>query len=70
MLRRAFTLIELLVVIAIIAILAVILFPVFAQVKVATKKPADLLILKQIGTAAMINTTDNDAMCMQQVGQS
>jgi prepilin-type N-terminal cleavage/methylation domain-containing protein len=36
--RKAFTLIELLVVIAIIAILAAILFPVFAQAKVAAKK--------------------------------
>ncbi|RYG29546.1 prepilin-type N-terminal cleavage/methylation domain-containing protein, partial [bacterium] len=33
--RHAFTLIELLVVIAIIAILAAILFPVFAQAKLA-----------------------------------
>ena len=38
--QRAFTLIELLVVIAIIAILAAILFPVFAQAKVAAKKHA------------------------------
>ncbi|MCZ7579378.1 MAG: prepilin-type N-terminal cleavage/methylation domain-containing protein [Fimbriimonadaceae bacterium] len=36
--KSAFTLIELLVVIAIIAILAAILFPVFAQAKVAAKK--------------------------------
>ena len=36
--RRAFTLIELLVVIAIIAILAAILFPVFAQAKMAAKE--------------------------------
>jgi prepilin-type N-terminal cleavage/methylation domain-containing protein len=36
--KRGFTLIELLVVIAIIAILAAILFPVFAQAKVAAKK--------------------------------
>ncbi len=40
--RRAFTLIELLVVIAIIAILAAILFPVFAQAKLADKKTVDL----------------------------
>jgi prepilin-type N-terminal cleavage/methylation domain-containing protein len=39
---RAFTLIELLVVIAIIAILAAILFPVFAQAKLAAKKTQSL----------------------------
>ena len=47
-LRRAFTLIELLVVIAIIAILAAILFPVFAQAKVAAKKSDALSGAKQI----------------------
>jgi len=46
---RAFTLIELLVVIAIIAILAAILFPVFAQAKIAAKRAADLTHQKQIG---------------------
>ena len=40
--RNAFTLIELLVVIAIIAILAAILFPVFAQAKLAAKKTVAL----------------------------
>jgi prepilin-type N-terminal cleavage/methylation domain-containing protein len=70
MLRRAFTLIELLVVIAIIAILAAILFPVFAQAKVAAKKTADLSNLKQIGTASMIYTADNDDVYMQQTGIS
>jgi prepilin-type N-terminal cleavage/methylation domain-containing protein len=45
--RKGFTLIELLVVIAIIAILAAILFPVFAQAKVAAKKTSDLSNLKQ-----------------------
>ena len=39
--NAAFTLIELLVVIAIIAILAAILFPVFAQAKLAAKKARD-----------------------------
>jgi prepilin-type N-terminal cleavage/methylation domain-containing protein/prepilin-type processing-associated H-X9-DG protein len=58
--RRAFTLIELLVVIAIIAILAAILFPVFAQAKMAAKKTADLSNLKQIGTGLMMYCGDYD----------
>jgi prepilin-type N-terminal cleavage/methylation domain-containing protein len=58
--RKAFTLIELLVVIAIIAILAAILFPVFAQAKMAAKKTADLANLKQLGTAVTMYLTDND----------
>lgn len=58
--KRAFTLIELLVVIAIIAILAAILFPVFAQAKLAAKKTADLSNIKQIGTALAIYLNDND----------
>jgi prepilin-type N-terminal cleavage/methylation domain-containing protein len=58
--RKAFTLIELLVVIAIIAILAAILFPVFAQAKAAAKKTSALSNAKNIGTASMIYTTDND----------
>jgi prepilin-type N-terminal cleavage/methylation domain-containing protein len=45
--RHAFTLIELLVVIAIIAILAAILFPVFAQAKVAAKGAASISNAKQ-----------------------
>ena len=47
--KKAFTLIELLVVIAIIAILAAILFPVFAQAKVAAKKVSTLSNFKQMG---------------------
>lgn len=58
--RRAFTLIELLVVIAIIAILAAILFPVFAQAKVAAKKTSALTAIKQQGTATSIYLSDYD----------
>lgn len=58
--NRAFTLIELLVVIAIIAILAAILFPVFAQAKVAAKKASDLSNTKQLGTATYTYMADND----------
>ena len=58
--KKAFTLIELLVVIAIIAILAAILFPVFAQAKLAAKKTADLSNLKQIGTSIFIYAGDSD----------
>jgi len=58
--KKAFTLIELLVVIAIIAILAAILFPVFAQAKAAAKASGDLSNIKQIGTAMVMYTNDND----------
>lgn len=58
--RKAFTLIELLVVIAIIAILAAILFPVFAQAKVAAKKTSSLSNIKQLMTSVFIYSTDND----------
>ncbi|MES1147379.1 MAG: prepilin-type N-terminal cleavage/methylation domain-containing protein [bacterium] len=58
--KRGFTLIELLVVIAIIAILAAILFPVFAQAKLAAKKTAALSNAKQIGTANLIYMGDYD----------
>ncbi|RYG22504.1 prepilin-type N-terminal cleavage/methylation domain-containing protein [bacterium] len=68
-LRRAFTLIELLVVIAIIAILAAILFPVFAQAKLAAKKTSDLSNLKQFATASMIYASDEDDNFMNQAGK-
>lgn len=57
---RGFTLIELLVVIAIIAILAAILFPVFAQAKLAAKKTVALSNAKQIATANFIYMGDYD----------
>ncbi|GAB4133826.1 MAG: hypothetical protein Fur0036_19540 [Fimbriimonadaceae bacterium] len=58
--RRAFTLIELLVVIAIIAILAAILFPVFAQAKMAAKKSVAISNQKQIGLSFMLYGADYD----------
>jgi prepilin-type N-terminal cleavage/methylation domain-containing protein/prepilin-type processing-associated H-X9-DG protein len=58
--NKAFTLIELLVVIAIIAILAAILFPVFAQAKLAAKKTVDLSNLKQISLGNIMYAGDND----------
>jgi prepilin-type N-terminal cleavage/methylation domain-containing protein len=58
--KSAFTLIELLVVIAIIAILAAILFPVFAQAKLAAKKTQALSNAKQIGTSSHIYSSDYD----------
>jgi prepilin-type N-terminal cleavage/methylation domain-containing protein len=58
--RRAFTLIELLVVIAIIAILAAILFPVFAQAKLAAKKISAVSNAKQIVLGAIMYAGDYD----------
>ena len=58
--KKAFTLIELLVVIAIIAILAAILFPVFAQAKLAAKKTTSLSNQKQITTSMFLYTADSD----------
>lgn len=64
MARRAFTLIELLVVIAIVAILAAILFPVFAQAKVAAKKAVNLSNLKQQSLAIVLYTDSNEGYPM------
>ncbi len=58
--KRAFTLIELLVVIAIIAILAAILFPVFAQAKLAAKQTASLSSVKQIQVGNLMYQSDAD----------
>jgi prepilin-type N-terminal cleavage/methylation domain-containing protein len=58
--KKAFTLIELLVVIAIIAILAAILFPVFAQAKLAAKRTVALSNVKQTGTGLQIYVADYD----------
>ena len=58
--RSAWTLIELLVVIAIIAILAAILFPVFAQAKLAAKKTVALSGMKQASLAIIMYNTDFD----------
>lgn len=66
--NKAFTLIELLVVIAIIAILAAILFPVFAQAKVAAKKAVSLSNQKQIGLGIILYAGDADDMYPRQDG--
>ncbi len=58
--RKAFTLIELLVVIAIIAILAAILFPVFAQAKLAAKKTQSISNMKNIQLAEKMYENDFD----------
>jgi len=58
--KKAFTLIELLVVIAIIAILAAILFPVFAQAKLAAKKTTSTSNEKQINLGLQMYLTDYD----------
>jgi prepilin-type N-terminal cleavage/methylation domain-containing protein len=68
--NRAFTLIELLVVIAIIAILAAILFPVFAQAKLAAKKTSALSNVKQLGLANIMYMADYDDRFTFAVGNS
>jgi prepilin-type N-terminal cleavage/methylation domain-containing protein/prepilin-type processing-associated H-X9-DG protein len=62
--RAAFTLIELLVVIAIIAILAAILFPVFAQAKLAAKRTVNLSNLRQVSLSVHLYLGDNEAFPM------
>ena len=64
--KKAFTLIELLVVIAIIAILAAILFPVFAQAKLAAKRTVTLSNIKQVGTSTALYTGDYDDILPRQ----
>ncbi|MBN9501149.1 MAG: prepilin-type N-terminal cleavage/methylation domain-containing protein [Armatimonadetes bacterium] len=68
--KNAFTLIELLVVIAIIAILAAILFPVFAQAKVAAKKTMMISNAKQMGLAQLMYAGDYDDMFSPVVGHT
>src|ERR1700731_1536676 len=66
--KNAFTLIELLVVIAIIAILAAILFPVFAQAKLAAKKAVSISNQKQLGLAMIMYANDYDDMYAREDG--
>jgi len=66
--KKAFTLIELLVVIAIIAILAAILFPVFAQAKLAAKKTVSLSNQKQLGLAMIMYANDYDDLYAREDG--
>ena len=66
--KRAFTLIELLVVIAIIAILAAILFPVFAQAKLAAKITTSLSGVKQLALGVQMYSGDSDDMAVFEYG--
>jgi prepilin-type N-terminal cleavage/methylation domain-containing protein len=67
--KKAFTLIELLVVIAIIAILAAILFPVFAQAKLAAKKSVCISNAKQLNLGFIMYAGDaDDTMITQENG--
>jgi prepilin-type N-terminal cleavage/methylation domain-containing protein/prepilin-type processing-associated H-X9-DG protein len=58
--RRGFTLIELLVAISLIAILAALLFPVFAQAREAARLTSCAANLKNLGSAMLMYTQDND----------
>jgi len=66
--KKAFTLIELLVVIAIIAILAAILFPVFAQAKLAAKKAVSISNQKQLGLSLLMYSGDYDDLYPREDG--
>jgi prepilin-type N-terminal cleavage/methylation domain-containing protein len=65
---KAFTLIELLVVIAIIAILAAILFPVFAQAKIAAKQTQVISNAKQMALAQIMYAADADDLFSPAMG--
>jgi len=67
--KKAFTLIELLVVIAIIAILAAILFPVFAQAKLAAKKISSVSNIKQTSLGILMYNNDFDDMFAAGAGE-
>ena len=58
--ERAFTLIELLVVLAIIAILVALLFPVFAQAKMASKRTVGISNARQVSMAVKMYLNDVD----------
>jgi len=58
--KRAFTLVELLTVIAIVAILSALLFPIFAQSKVAAQKSSTVSNARQTAVAILLYAGDHD----------
>ena len=58
--HKAFTLIELLVVIVIVAILAAVAFPVYNTVMVKSRQTATLSNMRQVGTAFILYSQDNN----------